>query len=884
MHDDQRGSMLVEALLNDRQLEIVDKGQKYLYGRCPNCGENELYISKENPWQLRCNRLNNCGYEESTRSRYRDLFEEFSKRVPATHDNPNATADAYLRENRGFDISRIKGAYFQTLARLKPKGDRKAAAIACETVRFPLWDGHYWERVLDESKVLAIRKKANFSCQISYKGRGWLPPGVAIENGRRTFIVEGIFHAIAFAHAGHKAVAAFSCNNLPRDIIEAHKDNDIEWVLAFDDDKAGRDMMRKYARELCEQGIAFEIALTGSKQDWDDIYRAGGLTEKFIEGCIWRGRLFTAENVTQKAFVQFSNRRSHYFLIDFNDRLFSVSINAEKLSKQLGEAQLTYPDSLDAFKQSVNIEAISNFLPEFVYAEVDNILREQRYVFRVTYCNGNPPDVISLDGTQIDTPTSFHKAMLTSSLGGTFDGTAKDMKILRDRWLNRRIKVVSSIPFIGYDPKTESYVYQSFAFHKGRELKLNEQGYFDAAGHGVKTSFRGFAIRRGNQHSADWLPDFTRVYHWQGLTALAFWLGSLFAQQIRREHQSFPFLELTGEPGAGKSTLIELLWRLCGRDFYEGFDPTKSSPAGRRRTFAQVSNLPLVLIESDRSGEAASSKLKTFDFDELKPLYNGRAVGTLGVANRGNDTEDPLFQGSIVIAQNAEVEGSEALLQRIVHCHCTREHFTPETLALAPKFSGMGVDELAGFLSAALAKEDVILGTYLKAQPAYIERFLRRGDLSEKSIRLVKNHSQVMGCARALQLVFPTLTDDMLGKLEEYIYSRAVARLRRLTADHPVVQRFWELFEYLNWQRDPDAYGDALREVLNHAHNSSEIAINLNHLQEQARNHGQECLDVQQLKAHLPHSRRFPFVEIGRRKSKVLGKTMFCWVFRRENS
>jgi len=63
--------------------------------------------------------------------------------------------------------------------------------------------------------------------------------------------------------------------------------------------------------------------------------------------------------------------------------------------------------------------------------------------------------------------------------------------------------------------------------------------------------------------------------------------------------------------------------------------------------------MPLVLIESDRGDETDKSKNKAFDFDELKPMFNGRAVGTLGVAKRGNDTEEPLFQGALVFAQNA---------------------------------------------------------------------------------------------------------------------------------------------------------------------------------------------------------------------------------------
>ncbi len=47
--------------------------------------------------------------------------------------------------------------------------------------------------------------------------------------------------------------------------------------------------------------------------------------------------------------------------------------------------------------------------------------------------------------------------------------------------------------------------------------------------------------------------------------ALAWWMGSSFAEQIRAMHSSYPFMEIVGEAGAGKSRLIELMWKLSGR-------------------------------------------------------------------------------------------------------------------------------------------------------------------------------------------------------------------------------------------------------------------------------------------------------------------------------
>jgi ABC-type transport system involved in cytochrome bd biosynthesis fused ATPase/permease subunit len=58
------------------------------------------------------------------------------------------------------------------------------------------------------------------------------------------------------------------------------------------------------------------------------------------------------------------------------------------------------------------------------------------------------------------------------------------------------------------------------------------------------------------------------------------------------------FIEIVGEAGAGKSRLIEFMWKLSGRPDYEGFDANKSTNVAVYRNFAQISNLPVVLIEA----------------------------------------------------------------------------------------------------------------------------------------------------------------------------------------------------------------------------------------------------------------------------------------------
>lgn len=880
-------SDIVSALLSHPQFQLRERGSYLRGGPCPQCGKNELFISKEEPGVLRCSRENKCGWSETTRNLLPELYENVVEKYTPTDEEPNRTADAYLALQRGFDLSKIRGWYEQASYQL-PNTNKHVA-----TVRFYLDDEKkaYWQRIMDPPKNV---KKARFHGE--YKGQVWCPPCLNIEKGDRVFIVEGIFHAIALLHSGRKAVAALSAVNFPNKFIEEHAGVGVRWTIGLDGDATGRKYSKSHAAKLKAMGEKYEVACLQSSQDWDDLYRANRLTHKLVENALYHGRLFMSETVNEKAYHVYVRNRHKSFIVDYDNALYSIRVDKE-LDKRLIEAankaeeeagEQTAEDLLgdglleqvlksetgrDYFRNYCNVDLISNVFPRFLYMERDEVMDEQRYVIKVSYSNGNSDDIIALEGTHITSPDAFHKALLNRSRGGTFDGDARQLKILRDRWLNSKMLTVKSIPFVGYDKDSGTYVFQTHAYHNGREIPLNDNGYFEVANQGVKTNLVAVNVDPSGEFNQDWLENYVKAFHWQGLTLLAFWLGSLFVQQIRAEHKTWPFFEFTGEPGAGKSTALEFCWKLCGRDDTEGFDIMKASIAGRRRAFNQLSNLPVVLIESDRDNGEQGAKAKQFDFDECKPFFNGRGTGTLGVAKRGNDVEEHLFQASLIISQNAEVEGSEALMQRIVHCHVDKKHHKPGSREIARWFERQSSATVGGFLREALKNEKQILACY-RANFERIEDEFTQANI--KTERIVKNHAQVAAMGCALQVLFPdTMTGERCVKLTNYLLGRAKAREERLSADHPYVEQFWESFHYLNSESETIKQGR-----LNHSHSPAEIAINLNEFMQLAVENRQSIPDLKQLKKLLPHSKQHQFIGANlQRKSAVSGKNKRCWVF-----
>ena len=891
---------VVRALLAESSLQFQQQGEYLRKGICPCCGKKELFISTEKPWKVQCGRLNKCGWSSSTRELLPDLFADFATKYPPTEKDRNATASAYLGIDRGFDLSKIRGWYEQGSFQ-RPRSNEFTP-----TVRFYIDKGAgiWMERFIDNRFIQKIGRKAHF--QGAHKGMAWTPPDFSLNEGDRCFLVEGCIHAAAMYHMKEpkNAAACLSSGNFPSLFIEEHSGKDITWVIALDGDKAGRKGTRRFVRMPQDMGEKYEVLLLPDNgMDWDDYYRDGRLTDTFINDRLYHGKLFMAENVHEKAYYMYMRNGYRTFTLDYANALYSAEVYTDKIEGELspgkkedGEPE---PEKIDLgseqgwniFMRHHDVDKLSNTLPRFLYMEIDDVMGEQFYVFEIHYANGTSPDIVRLEGTNITSPDALHKALLNKTRGGVFDGDFKQLKSLRDRWLGKRMRMVSSIPFVGYDDKTKAYVFQDRAYLNGKELEMNKDGYFDVGQNGIKTSLMGTHIVTEGEFDPSWLDKYITAFHYQGMVLLAFWLGSLFVQQVRDRHKSFPFLEFTGEPGAGKSTALEFLWACCGRDDWEGFDIMKATVAGRRRAMNQVSNMPVVLIESDRDNGSPDAKAKQFDFDLCKPFFNGRGTGTLGIAKRGNDIEESPFRSALIISQNAEVDGSEALLQRVVHVHVDKRHHKPGSRDIARWFEKQNSKTVGGFLRKALKNERKIIETYEQAFHHFEDLFSKSDKIRNE--RIAKNHAQVAAFGKALQIMFPSMTDERVEKLGDYILERAEAREQRLAADHPLVEQFWETVQYINNAREADT-----EEFLNHSNKQEQIAINLNQYRKECLHQGQELPDMNQLKKLLKHGKRHKLIASGKNvssrwekyKSSDLdesGKPIWkpkvhrCWIFKR---
>lgn len=891
--DHQLRADVLQRLEADFGLQHMAGTQYMRKGTCPQCNQRRLFSRYDEPWFIRCGREQKCRYMEPVKELYSDLFDDWSKRAPATDDQPAASAKAYLTFARGFDLGMIEGWYTQ-----ENYFDRDLN-IGSATVRFPLEKGGYWERLIDKPNRFG-KKKARFKPGESYKGYWWVPPCVDLLQVEELWIVEGIFDAIALVQNGIPAVAALSSNAYPEEslkaLITARGGKTPKLIWALDNEPGAHKYTRMWVRQARDLGFTCDAAQIpqpdSRKVDWNDLHQRWAFMDdveartqridKELDDAKHHGALLIAESAVEKALLMYQWREREEFHFGFDSRLYWWKLDISKFNSamQALDASDNHEDQqlndkarrAKALRMSGCVVEIANCYPKALYFQRNEITDESWYFFRVDFPHDGGSVKNTFTGGQVAAASEFKKRLLGMGAGAVFTGSGQQLdKIMKDQLFG--IKTVQTIDYVGYSREYGCYVFNDIAVREGQLITINEEEFFEMGKLKLKSLQKGVKIalqKDAKDYDQRWLDLLWQCFGAQGTVALTFWFGSLFAEQIRARYQSFPFLEATGEAGAGKTTLLTLLWKLLGREGYEGFDPSKSTKAGRSRLMGQISGMPVVLLESDRSGDD-KAHAKTFEWDELKDYYGGGTLATKGVKTAGNETYEPPFRATIAISQNAPVVASEAIMTRIVKLHFVRPTVTAESRAAADLLNSLEGSKLSNFLLQAVRKESEVLELFANRVPGY-EAKLRtlhshcfacetpfknehdqcahcgnklRGYIRVE--RINKNHAQLLALLDCLRLVVP-LSEPQISHTRTQIIRMAIERQASISSDHPVVAEFWEVYEYLEGL-------DADGPVVNHSKKDNTIAINLNDFVKSAAEHRQKVADIGELRERLKDSR-----------------------------
>ena len=892
-----RSDLLRDLLLQlkaDFGLQV--KGTYLRGGRCPaehgGCGKKDvLWSNADKPWILRCGRADKCGETFAVKTLYPEIFDDWSKRHVKTAEAPNAAADAYLSHARGFDLLGLRGLYTQ-----EAYHDRKLG-IGSATVRFQL-PGTYWERLIDQPGRFGD-KKANFAVGGSYKGEWWsMLPIEQLAAADTIWAVEGIFDSIAMIQTGGQpAVSLMSCNNYPEEALARLRRAAAELgkappkiIFAFDVGKAGVSFTRKFVKRAREDGWEAGAAQVrpdgeGEKRDWNDLALSDELTAEHLAEYLYNGDFTIATDASEKALLIYKRNRYASFPLVFGGRQLWAVFSVERINQVQQQWMESDDPEFAAFKdmtpqdrwdraaaEAIDITELANCVFRTLYFQKDPALEEGAYFLRVDFPSDRPTVKATFSGSAVTTSGEFTKRLASVAPGALWTGSQPQIaRLMQMQWGN--IRTVEAIQHTGYSIDHSAWIFGDIAVHNGRVFNPNEDDYFILGKRSVKLRTTDRLLRIS--YDADkldlaWVRDLVMAYRGKGIVVLAFWVLSLFAEQIRNMQDSLAFLEATGLPGTGKSTLLEFLWKLYGRANYEGFDPTKATGAGIARSMGQVGNLPVVLIEADRGKD--NPHAKRFEWDELKTAYNGRAVRTRAIANAGMETFEPPFRGAIVIAQNDVVEGSPAITERILGIHFDKSHFSPAGKVAAERLSAMPMDDISGFPVHIARREKDILERYRAAFAHHEAAMLAHPGI--RNGRLAKNHAQLAAMLDAMLLVVKIDPADV-GDAHRMIVNMLEQRQKAVETDHPHVEWFWERFDHFRSLEAPTP-----DKPINHSRTPDKIAVSLVQFEQRCGELNQRMpCDANELKRLLKSSKARKF-EAVKTVNSIADRSVNCWVFR----
>ena len=905
MRDDIRRELL-DALARDFRFK-PRRGDWLQGGTCPQCGKKEVFTRADNPRVIKCGRVERCGWDATAKDLYPEIFDTWSKRFVRTDVDPNAAADAYLVHARGLDRQGLGDAYAQEYYR------DDARKLGSATIRFGLPGGGWWERLIDQPG--RFDRKARFAPGKRYQGQWWQRPDVSMEDlagAAEIWINEGIFDALSIEQAVRgdgeanprlHAVSIMSCYNYPAEALKALRvavaagdGRAPKLIWALDIGKAGTEKTREFVERarkegwICGAAQVLEDGEDGRKLDWNDLLQRDRLGGDRRADYLWNGEILIATTAAEKAILINERHRLSSFHFTFKTRTYWASYDAAK-AEELATEQLTAKkknlidvsaDEIaairkEASRNALSIEEISNCTFRALYRQRDEATDETRYFVNIDFPSDRQSVKADFTSAQFRKSTNFEDRIFAVGTGAIWTGSQHQLtRILQRQTPN--IADVQPLGFTGYCRDTGAYVFGDIAVKDGRVYRPNDDDYFAMGKLALKlgTSERLLDINYdADALDTSWLPDLWSAYGAKGLVILAFFFGSLFAEQVRREQKSFPFLEMYGLPGSGKTTLVEFLWKLCGRENYEGFDPAKATPAAMARNLGKVGNLPVVLIEGDRREDA--SHARKFEWEELKTAYNGRTVRARGVKNSGMETFEPPFRGAIVIEQNEPVSASRAILERIMSLGFDMEGWSDSTKLAAQRLEQWPAEEISGFIIHAVRREEEVLKRFRQSFVMHEEQLLALSAI--RTNRLAKTHGQLLAMLDALRTMLPNMTDDQHGAAVRLIQTMATQRQLAVNAEHPDVAMFWERFDFLQ-----EGEADDITHPINHSRDHNLIAVSLGEFEQRCADRRLQIPTHAELLRNLKTSKARRYIGTRTVNSRSGGgrtASKHCWVFER---
>ncbi len=336
---------------------------------------------------------------------------------------------------------------------------------------------------------------------------------------------------------------------------------------------------------------------------------------------------------------------------------------------------------------------------------------------------------------------TFLKSIRCTFIGGTENLNLIFARLMDDESEAYYIDVLGYIPEHNIYTFADSVITQSNRVEKVNELGIitdaNENKSYYLPSFGIANindtghdSNRLYKFRAGNLNFKEWAKYYYQSFESNGIIGILFLILSVFRDIVFNQVGFFPFLFLHGDYGTGKTSFVERLLSVFGKDTI--------GTALNNATITALSRIVSTRLNSLFYFKEYTSETDESAQDFILTAYDG-AGRTTGVKSNDNRTQSLVIKSGIILDGNELPVEKSAVFSRMILASFEKQNFSNEQKEAFDKLKSEAEFGLGNVLLEILKHRELFATNFKEAYRENLKE-LKETDISKNLRERMLNH------------------------------------------------------------------------------------------------------------------------------------------------
>lgn len=660
---------------------------------CPVCGKkNKAYTFAESPRKLMCNSASCEAYKDNggvSMAEILDITFDIEKEYPSSPKEPNRTSDAYL-QSRGLKKT-LKNSGTMHWKDIRGSGQGGVMFDAGKNIAGKqVFTGRLYKTPTSGGK--SHHSASVTGCIVKH-------PGIKHDYAKPVHLVEGPIDSYSLEEMGAQAISVISTSQDPVK-LQHHLKEYKKIILCFDWDDSGIRCTKKFLKVFPDA----EVMFMEKGKDWNDLLCSGPIAQATAklkgnrQQYLDNGRLALASNPHEYGRLYWELFKKSGLYIFAGSTWFSEIMTRGK------------------DEPTPKMERCGLFTIEVLcFIDVGGAMNNKEYHYKLKiHPVGSRPIECIATYRDLSTARDFN-AFLLRTCKCTFEGKTNAMTAILVEIAGAKAPVARKTEYLGLDHVSGWWVSNEWAVDQnGGHHQKDDNGLF-------KVNQSEMLMPAEQAMSKNIIaPSLNPTYSIQqiyklitdafpvvGPIGFAWFVGSIFVNEVKKSLGFSPFLSIFGSAGTGKTCFVEELQLLQGWDS-EGRDlSNSSSDKGQSRELYGASGMFRAFLEVTEENEK-----KLFSFINILAAYNRGGGSIKAQKTNDNSVNESNLYCALLFCQNVEVWHNKQQKTRNVSLHFTEENLNEATKAAYEKLIAIPKEDKATVTVSILKKRKEFMGSF----------------------------------------------------------------------------------------------------------------------------------------------------------------------------